>query len=177
MLPEGMGDAFLVGKAAMGVKGPWRMSLFYEADFDWGFATIPAGPADQVSYGKPNAEVIFSGSKAKDASWEVLKFLNSEECNWCEAVEIGWGPCLNSVMYSEKYLTRDTPPYDMSAAVPGKLIGIRGEEMSIHADQMRVMLTNELDPVWAGDKKASEVLPDLEGKVNELLASDEVELS
>ena len=173
-LPEGMGDAFLVQKVAMNQTGGFMVNIYKTIeDFDWGIATVPAGPVRQVAYSKPNATVITAACDHPDAAWEYLKHINSEEANQCEALEGLWPPCLQGVLTSEWYLTRDTPPYNMAPTVPGLLCDGQAPQLSPYAMQVRTIMQQELDPVWAGDATIKEVAPIIEEKVNELLASEE----
>jgi multiple sugar transport system substrate-binding protein len=173
-LPEGMGDAFLVQKVAMNQTGGFMINIYKTIeDFDWGIATVPAGPVRQVAYSKPNATVITAACKYPDAAWQLLKFINSEDTNKCEALEGLWPPALQSVLMSDWYLTRDTAPYDMSPTVPGLLCDGQAPQLSPYAMQARTIMQNELDPVWSGDATIAEVAPIIEEKVNELLASEE----
>ena len=173
-LPEGMGDAFLVSKVAMKQTGGFKINIYKVIeDFDWGIATIPAGPVKQVAYSKPNATVITKDSKHHDASWEFLKFINSEDNTKCESLEGLWPPCLDAVLTSEWFLTRNTPPYNMAPTVPGLLCDGQAPQLSPFAAQTRRIMMNELDPVWVGDATIKEVAPTIEKQINELLASEE----
>lgn len=173
-LPEEMGDAFLVQKVAMNQTGGFQINVYKTiTDFDWGIATIPAGPERHVAFSKPNATVITSACDEPDAAWALLSFINSEENNTCEALEGLWPPSLDSVMNSEEYLTRDTAPYDMSPTVPGLLVDTQEPQLSPFAAQCRVILQNELDPLWSGDSTMAEVAPIIEAAINEVLASED----
>jgi multiple sugar transport system substrate-binding protein len=174
-LPEEMGDAFLVGKVAMKQTGGFKINIYkLIEDFDWGIATIPAGPVKQVAYSKPNATVITAGCKHPDAAWEFLKFINSEENTKCEAMEGLWPPCLQRVLTSEWFLTRETPPYNMAPTVPGLLCDGQAPQLSPYAAQTRTILINELEPVWSGNNTIAEVAPDIEAQLNELLEVEEL---
>jgi ABC-type glycerol-3-phosphate transport system substrate-binding protein len=169
-----MGDAFLVQKVAMNQTGGFMINIYKTIeDFDWGIATVPAGPMRHVAYTKPNATVITAASEYPDASFELLKHINDEETVKCEALEGLWPPNLQSVLTSDWYLERDTAPYHMAPTVPGLLCDGQAPQLSPFAMQCRTIMQNELDPVWTGDATVAEVAPNIESQINELLASEE----
>ena len=173
-LPAEMGDAFLVQKVAMNHTGGFQINVYKTiTDFDWGIATIPAGPKRHVAFSKPNSTVITAACDHPDAAWALLSHINSEECQRCESLEGLWPPSLDSVLNSEWYLKRDTPPYDMSPTVPGLLLETQEPQLSPFAMQCRTIMQNELDPVWAGNATVAEAAPTIEARINELLASEE----
>jgi len=173
-LPAEMGDAFLVQKVAMNQTGGFQINVYKEiTDFDWGIATVPAGPMRHVAFSKPNATVITQACDQPDAAWTFLKFINSEDNTKCEAIEGLWPPCLQSVLTSDWFLTRDTPPYNMAPTVPGLLVDGQAPQLSPFAAQCRTILRNELEPVWSGDTTVAEAAPIIEEQINELLASEE----
>jgi multiple sugar transport system substrate-binding protein len=174
-LPEGMGDPFLIGKVAMNETGGFMINVYkIIEDFDWGIATIPAGPQRQVAYSKPNATVITRDTKSPDASWALLKHIFDEETVKCEAVEGLWPPCVDSVLNSDWYLERETPPYNMAPTVPSLLLDGQAPRLDPRADQIRRATQAELDPVWLGEKTIAEVAPIIDEKVNEILTSEEL---
>lgn len=173
-LPEGMGDAFLVGKVAMNQTGGFMINSYKVIeDFDWGIAPIPKGKVRQVAFSKPNATVITAASDHPDEAWELLKFINSEQVNKCEASEGLWPPNLQRVLTSDWFLTREEAPYNMAPTVPGLLCDGQAPQLSPFAAECRSILQNELDPVWLGDATIAEVAPGIEETLNELLASEE----
>ncbi|MBO8163563.1 MAG: extracellular solute-binding protein [Brevibacillus sp.] len=78
-------EAFKSGKAAMIFNGPWAMvDILSGEQFkdpnNLGIAPIPAGPDGHT--GSPvggHSLAIYAGSKAKEASYELIKFLSSKE--------------------------------------------------------------------------------------------------
>lgn len=48
-------------------------------DIDWDVAPLPKGPAGRITLATNDGWSIWSGSKQKDATWELLKFLQSDE--------------------------------------------------------------------------------------------------
>ena len=52
---------------------------FVENEVDWDIAPIPRGPAGRATLATGDGWSIWSGTKHKDAAWEFLKYLQSEE--------------------------------------------------------------------------------------------------
>jgi ABC-type glycerol-3-phosphate transport system substrate-binding protein len=126
-----------------------------------------------VAFSKPNATVATAATENPDACWELLKYINGEETNKCEAMEGLWPPNLQRVLTSDWFLTRDTAPYNMAPTVPGLLCDGQAPQLSPFAAQCRVIFQQELDPVWTGDATMEEVAPIIEAACNELLESGE----
>jgi multiple sugar transport system substrate-binding protein len=174
-LPEGMGDPFLIGKTAMAQSGGFKINIYKTIeDFDWGIATVPAGPVKHVAFSKPNATVITAASEHPDAAWAYLSHINSEENAKCEALEGLWPPNLQDVLMSEWYLTRETPPYNMAPTVPGLLCDGQAPALFPWAQQAMDIIGQEMSPLFTGDvTDAAEVTAIIEEKVNELLETEE----
>lgn len=80
------GDAFLDGKVAMDVAGPWAVKYYQriKPGFRFAFSRIPTpdrheGPV--YTYGDPKNIVIFSNTKYPGPAWEFVKFLISKEAD------------------------------------------------------------------------------------------------
>ena len=75
-------DAFLAGKIALFQSGLYNLkNVADDADFDWGVASIPAGPAGRVSVTNGVIAAGNAASDKQDAIGEVLTWLGSEEGN------------------------------------------------------------------------------------------------
>jgi multiple sugar transport system substrate-binding protein len=48
-------------------------------DIDWDIVALPKGPTARVTLATNDGWSIWNGTKAKDATWELLKFLQSDE--------------------------------------------------------------------------------------------------
>lgn len=73
-------ERFIMGKLAMFQAGPWAVRPFNNAitDFVWDIADNPKGTV-QGTFLYSNSYAITSGSKAKDAAWEFIKFATGPE--------------------------------------------------------------------------------------------------
>lgn len=56
-----------------------RYTQFLSDDVDWDVTLLPKGPAGRFTLATNDGWSIWKGSKAKDATWELLKFLQSDE--------------------------------------------------------------------------------------------------
>jgi len=76
-LTEGGNVAFMTGRVAMFVSGPWAMPPLNEAGVDFDVAHIPAGPGGHGTRVTWDSLVMFAGSKKKDAAWRFIHFATS----------------------------------------------------------------------------------------------------
>ncbi|SEB71445.1 carbohydrate ABC transporter substrate-binding protein, CUT1 family [Paramicrobacterium humi] len=75
-------DAFTQGKMAMFQSGLYNLKNISDAaDFDWGVASIPAGPAGKVTVTNGIVAAGNAASKKQDAIKKVLAWLGTEEGN------------------------------------------------------------------------------------------------
>ncbi|PWC06329.1 ABC transporter substrate-binding protein [Mycetocola zhujimingii] len=75
-------DAFLQGKIAMFQSGLYNLKNIADgAEFEWGVAPIPAGPAGRVSVTNGIVVAGNAASEKQDAIADVLAWLGSEEGN------------------------------------------------------------------------------------------------
>lgn len=77
---QGDWDRFIAGKLAMYQAGPWAVKPFNDniKNFEWDIADNPKGTT-QGTFLYSNTYAITSGSKAKDAAWEFIKFATGPE--------------------------------------------------------------------------------------------------
>jgi len=73
-------DGLAQGKLAMVEEG---MSVLQTAaekiQTDWDIVPMPRGPARRASWGTTDGWGMWRGSKSRDASWELVKFLTSPD--------------------------------------------------------------------------------------------------
>ncbi len=169
-IPEGLGNPFFAGLTAMVQSGAWAINTFRPAEFEWGIQVWPKGPVAHVSYSKPNTVAIYAQTPQQDASWELLKYLFSEECNRHDA-EVGlWPPNLKELMNSEWYLESDQKPYDLTPTVPNDVVATRGLPMTTNARQVQEAVMQEMDLVMNCEDTAQAAMGRAAQRVNDLLA-------
>ena len=76
----GTQQAFISGKVAMAEDGSWALkNILSNADFRLGVAPFPSGPARRVTLSTTDGFGIYRGTHHPQASWELLKFLISQD--------------------------------------------------------------------------------------------------
>jgi len=76
----GTQQAFITEKVAMAEDGSWALkNILSNANFRVGVAPLPSGPARRVTLATTDGFGIFQGTRYPQASWELMKFLISED--------------------------------------------------------------------------------------------------
>ena len=76
----GTQQAFISGKVAMAEDGSWALkNILANADFRLGVAPFPSGPERRVTLSTTDGFGIYRGTLYPKASWELLKFLISQD--------------------------------------------------------------------------------------------------
>jgi len=76
-LTEGGTVAFMTGRVAMFVSGPWAMPPLNEAGVDYDVAHIPSGPGGHGTRVTWDALMMFAGSKKRAWAWRFIHFATS----------------------------------------------------------------------------------------------------
>lgn len=73
-------QAFMRGMLSMVEEGSWALKDILEnANFRVGVTTFPAGPVRKVTLATIDGFAIYAGTRYPEASWELLKFLVSQD--------------------------------------------------------------------------------------------------
>ena len=75
-------DVFEKGRIAMDINGPWKLPKYMEkikGSFDWDVSLFPKGPNGRHTRYAGMGFAIWSGSREKEASWELVKYLCGPE--------------------------------------------------------------------------------------------------
>jgi ABC-type glycerol-3-phosphate transport system substrate-binding protein len=79
-------QAVATGNLAMAIDGSWKVTQLITsrpAELDqWDVIQLPKGPAQRDTHASTDGWAIFKGTKQTDASWQLMKFLQSED--WLE---------------------------------------------------------------------------------------------
>ena len=76
----GTQQAFISGKVAMAEDGSWALkNILSNANFRIGIAPLPSGPERRATLSTTDGFGIFRGTLYPQASWELLKFLISQD--------------------------------------------------------------------------------------------------
>ncbi|MEZ4863201.1 MAG: sugar ABC transporter substrate-binding protein [Caldilineaceae bacterium] len=92
---EALGDfAFGSGKVGMFAAAGWSLVDLKEVDFEWDMVSAPVkAQGDQpYAWGDSVQYYLWSGSKQKDAAWELMKWISSAEGNKIPAEGGAWTP-------------------------------------------------------------------------------------
>lgn len=76
-LTEGGSVAFMTGRAAMFVSGPWAMPTLNEAGIDYDVAHVPRGPGGRGTRVTWDSLLLFAGSTRKADAWRFIRFATS----------------------------------------------------------------------------------------------------
>jgi len=101
---NGFGQQAL-GRVAMWEGGSFTITRYiqYLSDqIDWDMAPLPKGPTGRVTLATSDGWSIWNGTKNKDASWELLKFLQSDE--WTDIATRVAGQQSARKSYQQKWL-------------------------------------------------------------------------
>lgn len=167
-------DPFLSGKIAMTVEGAWALSGTNDVPFKVGVAAIPMGGNSQardILYTDPY--VVFKNSKHPEEAYEFIQFL-AEKDSQDKMVKYSEGNPPANINSIDTYCSffKSVDSKDMKNVING---GIKyGEEdlehLVVNSGEIHNLLTNELQPMFDGTKKASDIAPGLYKKLNDLLA-------
>jgi multiple sugar transport system substrate-binding protein len=91
-------DSFMTGKVAMQLTGPWTLGqLAATKDVDYGVMPIPAGIRSATSVGGENLFMMKGNPQHRQASWQFMEYVLSQEFQTQWAIGTGYLPVnLNS---------------------------------------------------------------------------------
>lgn len=79
-------QAVATGNLAMAIDGSWKITQLITsrpAELDqWDVIQLPKGPAQRDTHASTDGWAMFKGGKQQEASWQLMKFLQSED--WLE---------------------------------------------------------------------------------------------
>jgi multiple sugar transport system substrate-binding protein len=157
--PAGAGktyfQAFAEGLYAMMEEGSWILARMTQANnipdnVQWDVAPIPKGPAGRVSLATNDGWGIWKGSKAVEESWELVKFLMTDEWNEIASRDGGQQSGRKSFQDRwEKLIKEANPKLANKNLVPFKNAIIKGEARPIelfrkHAEASRDIINPKL---------------------------------
>ena len=152
-------------RSAMVEMGPWNLLPWCQAKFKWDLAPLPDGPTGlHTAFSSVDSYQGWSGTKSPDATWELLKFLASEESHKAYCKYTYRQPCPNRLNeYWVKTLREKEPrlvEVNMELYAKARLVA-HPEEM-FHNDSVckNEILTPAFDKVMLlGEKPVSYIAP------------------
>jgi ABC-type glycerol-3-phosphate transport system substrate-binding protein len=140
------------------------------ASFDWSITGLPRGKARAAAAsGGGVGWFLTAGSKAQDETWELMKFLASKESVRLEAVRGEAPPSRKSVAAEPAFVSPPEPPRGDMKVVVEALELMHLETPLINGVEIDRVLTEELDPVWAGSRTVAESIAQAVARVKPLL--------
>ncbi|HXI17385.1 MAG TPA: extracellular solute-binding protein [Chloroflexota bacterium] len=152
--------AFIQGKAATWIKSTANgvTQLVPVKDLQWNAVPTPKGPklkSEKWIWGGGSAWWIAAGSKHVDATWELLKHMESPEVGR-ELAMGGFAPIRYSVLNSPAWLRGDQPPKNKKPLVDGlkKLLAF---PKLTNWERFNSAIGNEVQALWKGERRGREV--------------------
>jgi len=156
--PGEMGD-FFNGQAALTYTQISRASKLDDADFDWGIAPMPSGPAGASPIIGQAAIVVFKGSPNAQLATEFLAYMTSQI--GVERMAEYFPPARTSVLASTAFLNSNPRLNEQMMAVVGEQIE-HGRVLPAHErlPMIKSATRGTLDRLWLPDADVAEVLSD-----------------
>ena len=169
------GSAFFAGKAAMLVGGGWNISGTDELKFKVGIAAIPKGGNENVrDVLWIDPYWIFKSSKAPEAAFKYITFLVRDDIQkkMIEASD-GLPPSNYKVLDTYAPFFKNIKPEELMAVYEGGVkYGYEGmSHLMPDASSLNTLLTNEMAPMFNEGKSAESILPIVQKKVEQYIAS------
>lgn len=166
-------NAFIQGKAATWVSSTagGTTQLTAQADLAWNAVPTPKGPrlrSDTWVYGGGSAWWIAAGSRAVDATWELLKHLQSPEVGRQFALG-GFAPIRYSVLNSPAWLRSDQPPRNKRPLVDGLKRLLPFPKLTNWAE-FNGAINEEVQALWRGERRGREVAQRIRQVTDPILA-------
>lgn len=141
-----------------------------EAGFDWGLTGVPRGRGKTaVSSGGGVGWFLAQPSKIKDETWELMKVLASKEGVRMEAVRGEAPPSRRSVANEPAFISPpEAPGADMKVVVEALEL-MHVETPLIEGLEIDRVLTEELGPVWRGERTTREAVSQAVSRIKPLL--------
>ncbi|MGH2351009.1 MAG: extracellular solute-binding protein, partial [Chloroflexota bacterium] len=141
-----------------------------EAGFDWSLTGLPRGKAKTAAAsGGGVGWFLANDSKVKDETWELMKVLAGKEGVRLEAVRGEAPPSRRSVANEPAFISPAEPPGADMKVVVEALELIHVETPLIEGVEIDRILTEELAPLWRGEKTAREATTQAVTRIQPLL--------
>jgi multiple sugar transport system substrate-binding protein len=140
------------------------------ASFDWSLFGLPKGKAKTVSASGGGVGWFLTGtSNVKDETWELLKVLASKESVRMEAVRGEAPPSRRSIANEPAFINPAEPPKGDMKVVVEALEAMHVEQALINGVEIDRILSEELTPVWRGEKPLREAIANAANRARPLV--------
>jgi multiple sugar transport system substrate-binding protein len=172
-------DLFASGKLAMVEDGfyPFSMAKSIQKKINWAYQHVPTGPKQRKVLGTTDGWSISKGTKAQDASWELLKFLSGPGYQRDVLVAAGGSlPVRNSVLADWKKIVIQTYPeleqVNLDVGPKAMEMGYPGNRQFFKKDaEARQIMTPALQKVYQSGETPSSYWKDIAKQVTDKMRS------
>ncbi|MBI3971894.1 MAG: sugar ABC transporter substrate-binding protein [Chloroflexi bacterium] len=153
---EGQAVLYQQGRLGMWWDGPWSMQgLRQVGGLDWDVVPLPRGKANRLIYASGALWFIPKANPNAEESWALLQHMISKEGQFSMMKRFGFPGSRKSVALSQEFLST-RPPEHIRVFVDGAE-SVRPMPLFINWPDINRALTEELAPLWNGQKAAREV--------------------
>ena len=155
----GVTNLFTSGLAAMVISNAPRLLTFAQAPFKWDVAVLPKQKR-AANYVGGAGYVMSAQTKAKEAAWTFMQFVNGPDAQKIFSKGGGVVPARVSVQKSDTFLKSGPPGVNMDVFVTATGQGHLNGAGTIGPWQQELStgVNKDLDVIWAGDAKPADQL-------------------
>lgn len=160
-------ETFYGGKVGMTTNGPWEfVNLRKSAKFTWDIAPFPAGKAGSVSWDAGSGFGISNKTKNPDEAWQALKVLTGTDA--LKKLANGGRAFPGRKTAVPAFVDRTQPPksVDIVETLDGKARFLR---TTTTWQETEVMMTQNFDQVYLGQKSVRDTVAAVKPKFDDLL--------
>jgi multiple sugar transport system substrate-binding protein len=168
---QGEQDLFASGRVALWPAQSGALSAVKgrNPSFVWGAALVPRGKAARKGYMRGGNIAMMNGTRAPEAAWQFIKYMNSPEVHTLWAHPGALMPPRKSVADSGAFV-QPPPPLDMKKVVES-VPAARTPHFIPEWVDMNRLVTEHLGPVWGtGQRAARDACLELKRQLDQLLA-------
>jgi multiple sugar transport system substrate-binding protein len=155
----GVTNLFTSGLAAMVISNAPRLLSFAQAPFKWDVAALPKQKR-VTNYVGGAGYVMSAQSKAKEAAWTFMQFVNGPDAQKIFSKGGGVVPARVSVQKSDTFLKSGPPGVNMDVFVTatgqGHLPG--AATIGPWTQELTTAVNKDLDIIWSGDARPADQL-------------------
>ena len=137
----------------------------------WTLTTLPRGRKGVANGGGGVGWFITTGGRYHDETWELLKVVESFESDKLTALMGEAPPGRRSVGRDSEFLNpKEAPGADMKVVAESLEVALRTDTVLIQGEEIFKLVSDELAPVWEGQRAAREAVEAIKQKVTPMLA-------
>jgi multiple sugar transport system substrate-binding protein len=169
----GAGGPFLNNKAGINVAAVGGMATYRRtAGLRWTVTALPRGAKGAFIGGGGSGWFMLKGGRS-DATWELLKVIESPEADKLLALSGEAPPARRSVARDPEYLTpKEAPGADMKVIVDAMETAFRPDPILVQGDEIIAIVQNELNQAWSGQRSVQASIDVIKARVEPLLKAE-----